>query len=74
VRNIRIGVQLSVVNGLDGAGTSVRRPGNTGGYGLTSMRERLRRLNGTLRAYPKENERAVTAELTLAAAKDGVVR
>ena len=67
-------VRLSVVNGLDGAGASVRRPGNTGGYGLTGMRERLRLLNGTLRACPKENEWAVTAELPLAAAKDGIAR
>ena len=63
-------VRLSVVNGLDGADASVRRPGHTG-YGLTGMRERLRLLNGTLRAGSKENEWAVTAELPLAAAVDG---
>jgi len=67
-------VRLSIVNGLDGAGTSVRRPGDTGGYGLTGMRERLRLLNGTLRARPTEDEWAVTAELPLAAAKDGIAR
>ena len=65
-------VRLSVVNGLDGADASVRRPGHTGGYGLTGMRERLRLLNGTLRAGSKENEWAVTAELPLAAAADGI--
>jgi signal transduction histidine kinase len=67
-------VRLSVVNGLDGADASVRRPGNTGGYGLTGMRERLRLLNGTLRAGPKENDWTVTAELPLAAAEDGIAR
>jgi signal transduction histidine kinase len=60
-------VRLSVVNGLDGAGALVRRPGNTGGYGLTGMRERLRLLDGTLRAGPKENDWTVTAEVPLAA-------
>ena len=67
-------VRLSVVNGLDGADASVRRPGHTGGYGLTGMRERLRLLDGTLRAGPKENDWAVTAELPLAAAEDGIAR
>ncbi|HLN65687.1 MAG TPA: sensor histidine kinase [Streptosporangiaceae bacterium] len=73
-------VRLSVVNGLDGAGAPVRngagapvqRPGSTGGYGLTGMRERLRLLNGTLLAGPRENEWAVTAELPLAAAEDAI--
>jgi signal transduction histidine kinase len=65
-------VRLSVVNGLDGADASVRRPDHTGGYGLTGMRERLRLLNGTLRAGSKENEWTVTAELPLAAAVDGI--
>ena len=36
------------------------------------MRERLRLLNGTLLAGPGENEWAVTAELPLAATKDGI--
>jgi len=67
-------VRLSVVNGLDGADASVRRPGNTGGYGLTGMRERLRLLNGTLRVGPRDNEWTVTAELPLAAAEDGIAR
>jgi signal transduction histidine kinase len=73
-------VRLSVVNGLDGAGAPAgdgagapsRRPGSTGGYGLTGMRERLRLLNGTLLAGPRENEWAVTAELPLAAAQAGI--
>jgi signal transduction histidine kinase len=65
-------VRLSVVNGLDGDGTSARRPGNTGGYGLTGMRERLRLLKGTLRAGPQDNEWTVTADLPLAAAEDGI--
>jgi signal transduction histidine kinase len=67
-------VRLSVVNGLNGAGTSVRQPGNTGGYGLTGMRERLRLLNGTLRAGPGDNDWTVTAELPLDAAEDGIAR
>jgi signal transduction histidine kinase len=73
------GTGASVRNGLDGGGTpagdgtgaSVRRPGSTGGYGLTGMRERLRLLNGTLLAGPRENEWAVTAELPLADAGNG---
>jgi signal transduction histidine kinase len=67
-------VWLSVVNSLDGAGGSARRPGNTGGYGLTGMRERLRLLNGTLRAGPKENDWTVTAELPLVPAQDEIAR
>jgi signal transduction histidine kinase len=65
-------VRLSVVSGLDGAAVPVRRPGSTGGYGLTGMRERLRLLNGTLMAGPRNNEWVVTAELPLAAADDGL--
>jgi len=65
-------VRLSVVNALDGTGASARRPGNTGGYGLTGMRERLRLLKGTLRAGPQDNEWTVTADLPLAAAEDGI--
>jgi signal transduction histidine kinase len=61
-------VRLSVVNGLSGTDVPVRQPGSSGGYGLTGMRERLRLLNGTLIAGPRENEWAVTAELPLAAA------
>jgi signal transduction histidine kinase len=71
-------VRLSVVNALDGAGAPVRQPtstaGHAGGYGLTGMRERLRLLNGTLLAGPGEQEWAVTAELPLAAAENGVAR
>ena len=67
-------VRLSVVNGLDGADAAARRPGHTGGYGLTGMRERLRLLNGTLRAGPKENDWTVTAELPLVRAQDGIAR
>ena len=61
------GVRLSVVNHLNGARAPVRGPGSTGGYGLTGMRERLRLLNGTLLAGPRDDEWAVTAELPLAA-------
>jgi signal transduction histidine kinase len=65
-------LRLSVVNGLDGVnGTPRRRPDSTGGYGLTGMRERLRLLNGTLAAGPRDNEWVVTAELPLAAASGG---
>jgi signal transduction histidine kinase len=71
-------VRLSVVNGLDRAAASIHRPGSTGGYGLTGMRERLRLLNGTLQAGPRDHEWAVTAELPLAATgnrlEDGVSR
>jgi signal transduction histidine kinase len=56
----------------DGDGASVRRPGSGGGYGLTGMRERLRLLNGTLLAGPRENEWAVTAELPLADTEGGL--
>jgi len=73
-------VRLSVVNGLDGAGASMRNgagaaprePGSSGGYGLTGMRERLLLLNGTLLAGPGDNEWAVTAELPLAEASGGL--
>jgi signal transduction histidine kinase len=41
-------------------------PSSAGGYGLTGMRERLRLLNGTLLAGPRDAEWAVTAELPLA--------
>jgi signal transduction histidine kinase len=74
-------VRLSVVNDLNGDGALVRRPDSGGGYGLTGMRERLRLLNGTLQAGPRESEWAVTAELPLAdatgrpaAADDGIAR
>jgi signal transduction histidine kinase len=69
-------VRLSVVNHLNGAAVTDRKPGLAGGYGLTGMRERLRLLNGTLLAGPRENEWAVTAELPLpaAAAEDVTTR
>jgi signal transduction histidine kinase len=65
-------VRLSVVNHLNGAQAVVRDaigargPSSAGGYGLTGMRERLRLLNGTLLAGPRDAEWAVTAELPLA--------
>jgi signal transduction histidine kinase len=62
-------VRLTVVNGLpegrdlaDGHGQGTL----TGGYGLTGMQERLRLLNGTLVAGPRDDQWAVTAELPLA--------
>jgi signal transduction histidine kinase len=71
-------VRLSIVNGLDQATAPARRPDSTGGYGLTGMRERLRLLNGSLQAGPRDHEWAVTAELPLAATgnrlEDGVAR
>jgi len=74
-------VRLSVVNRLNGAGDPIRPGSPTGGYGLTGLRERLRLLNGTLQAGPRENEWSVIAELPLAAAsgaltaaKDGMTR
>jgi signal transduction histidine kinase len=65
-------VRLSVVNRLNGTGAQVRPGSTTGGYGLTGLRERLRLLNGTLQAGPRENEWAVIAELPLAAAEDAL--
>jgi signal transduction histidine kinase len=65
-------VRLSVVNHLNraraglGDTSGARGPGSAGGYGLTGMRERLRLLNGTLLAGPRDAEWAVTAELPLA--------
>ncbi|HSZ39082.1 MAG TPA: histidine kinase [Trebonia sp.] len=63
-------VRLSVVNDLDAA----QPPGPGGGYGLTGMRERLRLLDGTLLAGPRENEWAVTAEIPLAGAADRIAK
>ena len=66
-------VRLSVVNHLNRARAALddtrggaRGPSSAGGYGLTGMRERLRLLNGTLAAGPRDDEWAVTAELPLA--------
>jgi signal transduction histidine kinase len=59
-------VTLTVVNHLNGAQAVTHGPSSVGGYGLTGMRERLRLLNGTLLAGPRDAEWAVTAELPLA--------
>ena len=59
-------VGLIVVNRLTGTEAAVRGPSSAGGYGLTGMRERLRLLNGTLLAGPRDGEWAVTAQLPLA--------
>ena len=57
-------VRLTVMNVLrDSAGQS-----SDGGYGLTGMRERLRLLNGTLDAGPRDGRWMVNASLPLAAA------
>jgi signal transduction histidine kinase len=68
-------VRLTVVNGLAGgrklANGRAASSGSgtvTGGYGLTGMQERLRLLNGTLVAGPRDGQWAVTAELPLAPA------
>jgi signal transduction histidine kinase len=72
-------VRLTIVNGLPGGPdlANGHGPANghaaaaglgtlTGGYGLTGMQERLRLLNGTLAAGPRDGQWAVTAELPLA--------
>jgi signal transduction histidine kinase len=59
-------VRLTVANHLNGAQAVTPGPSSAGGYGLTGMRERLRLLNGTLLAGPRDAEWAVTAELPLA--------
>ena len=68
-------VRLTVVNGLAAdrklANGRAASPGSgtvSGGYGLTGMQERLRLLNGTLVAGPRDGQWAVTAELPLAPA------
>jgi signal transduction histidine kinase len=61
------GVRLSIVNHTNGGLVQSREPGVAGGYGLTGMRERLRLLNGTLLAGPRDNDWTVTAELPTAA-------
>jgi signal transduction histidine kinase len=65
-------VRLSVVNHTNGTVVTDKKPGVTGGYGLTGMRERLRLLNGTLQAGPRDNEWAVTAELPLSETAEDV--
>jgi signal transduction histidine kinase len=60
------GVRLTVRNGLPpgtGPGDEAGVSTVNGGYGLTGMRERLRLLNGTLRAGRRDNQWIVTAEL-----------
>ncbi len=72
-------VRLTVVNGLPegrdlanghgpahGYAASAGQGTLSGGYGLTGMQERLRLLNGTLEAGPRDGQWAVTAELPLA--------
>jgi signal transduction histidine kinase len=51
-------VRLTVGNDLPPGAGSVN-----GGYGLTGMHERLRLLNGTLEAGPRDHQWVVTAEL-----------
>jgi signal transduction histidine kinase len=58
-------VRLTVVNRLNGAAAAVLGPSSAGGYGLTGMGERLRLLNGTLRAGPRDGDWAVTAQVPL---------
>ena len=58
-------VRLTVVNHLNGTAAAVLGPSSAGGYGLTGMRERLRLLNGTLRAGPRDGDWAVTAQVPL---------
>ena len=64
-------VRLTVASGLPAdAGDAGDAPAVAtvdGGYGLTGMRERLRLLNGTLQAGPRDNQWVVIAELPLAA-------
>jgi signal transduction histidine kinase len=59
-------VRLTVRNDLP-AGAGAGRPAGVGsvngGYGLTGMHERLRLLNGTLEAGPRDHQWVVTAEL-----------
>jgi signal transduction histidine kinase len=59
-------VRLTVRNDLP-PDTGTRQPADVstvnGGYGLTGMHERLRLLNGTLEAGPRDGQWVVTAEL-----------
>jgi signal transduction histidine kinase len=70
-------VRLSVLNNLTGVAAADQVVADqvvastvNGGYGLTGMRERLRLLNGTLRAGPQDDQWAVTAELPLTVASE----
>jgi signal transduction histidine kinase len=67
-------IKLTVRNDLTRGGAAARVPMNVStadtGYGLTSMRERLRLLNGALDAGPADGHWTVTAWLPLAPASD----
>jgi signal transduction histidine kinase len=57
-------VRLTVRNGLGSQPANAAAISTVnGGYGLTGMQERLRLLNGTLAAGPRDDEWIVTAEL-----------
>jgi signal transduction histidine kinase len=60
-------VRLTVGNRLDGTARHDISPGESGGYGLTGMRERLRLLNGTLQAGPRDGQWIVIADVPLTA-------
>jgi signal transduction histidine kinase len=67
-RDVRLTVVNALADGRDPADGRAPSPGPgtvTGGYGLTGMQERLRLLNGTLVAGPRDGQWAVTAELPL---------
>jgi signal transduction histidine kinase len=68
--DVRLTVRNTLPSGTgaeDGPGVSTVN----GGYGLTGMRERLRLLNGTLQAGPRNNQWIVTAELPRAQPGNG---
>jgi signal transduction histidine kinase len=68
--DVRLTVRNTLPSGTgaeDGPGVSTVN----GGYGLTGMRERLRLLNGTLQAGPRDNQWIVTAELPRAQPGNG---
>jgi signal transduction histidine kinase len=60
-------VRLTVTSGMPAGAVTPAVATVDGGYGLTGMRERLRLLNGTLQAGPRDNQWVVIAELPLAA-------
>ena len=58
-------VRLRVANQVDQARSVAMKTATTnGGYGLTGMRERLRLLDGTLVAGPRDGQWVVAAEVT----------
>jgi signal transduction histidine kinase len=61
-------VRLTVASNLPAGAVTPAVATVDGGYGLTGMRERLRLLNGTLQAGPRDNQWVVIAELPLATA------